>query len=75
MAAHATPCRVLRVSFIPLTIESLGSQIHQPYWSPEPGHLPLHNLSPTFSTVFSATVERECCPVAVPLPSNLDSIV
>ena len=50
--------------------EWAGCQVHQPYWSPfgpETGHLTLHNLSPAFSTVFSVTVERECCPVAAPL--------
>ena len=81
MATHAASCREVGVSFIPLAVESLGgwsdlaaSQDHQPYWSPpgpETWHPPLHHLSPTVSEVLRVAVERECCPVAAPFPSNL----
>ena len=36
MAAHATPCRAVGVSFIPLAVKSLGGagcQVHPLYWS------------------------------------------
>ena len=80
MATHAASCREVGVSFIPLAVESLGGWsdlaaktisrigrlLGQRLWHP-----PLHHLSPTVSEVLRVAVERECCPVAAPFPSNL----
>ena len=80
MAAHASPCRAVGVSFISPRnwvawgMEWAGCQVYRPYWSsfgPETGLLPLYNLLPAFPEVLSVTVEGECCAMAVLLLSSL----